>query len=191
MASPHNYARDGETYLIELRLSHIRQLFDTLDPAPFPEKDLDTKVVSYLIESVEELPSTAPIKLVFNVSQDTDADTAHWLPRSIHNYFAYRAELSRRELRELLRRGRTSLAVGLVFLVSCIAIGEVIGSLTSGMTASVAREGLLIGGWVAMWRPIEIFLYEWWPIRARRRLALRLAQAPVELRTKQHDMPPH
>jgi hypothetical protein len=20
-------------------------------------------------------------------------------------------------------------------------------------------------GWVAMWRPISIFLYEWWPIR--------------------------
>ncbi|MDY6943775.1 MAG: hypothetical protein SVU69_12290 [Pseudomonadota bacterium] len=180
-------ARDGETYLIELRLSGIQQLFDTLDPAPFLEKDLDTKVVSYLVESVEELPRTAPIKLIFHSSKHTDADAARWLPEAIHNYFAYRADLSRRELRELLRRGRTSLVVGLIFLFSCIAMGEVIGSFTTGMTASVAREGLLIGGWVAMWRPIEIFLYDWWPIRAQRRLAIRLAQAPVELRTEPHS----
>ena len=32
--------------------------------------------------------------------------------------------------------------------------------------AGVARESLLIGGWVAMWRPLEVFLYDWWPIRA-------------------------
>jgi hypothetical protein len=29
----------------------------------------------------------------------------------------------------------------------------------------VIREGFLIGGWVAMWRPLEVFLYDWWPNR--------------------------
>ena len=33
--------------------------------------------------------------------------------------------------------------------------------------ADVIRESLLIGGWVAMWRPLEVFLYDWWPISAR------------------------
>jgi len=27
------------------------------------------------------------------------------------------------------------------------------------------RESLLVGGAVAPWRPLEIFLYDWWPIR--------------------------
>jgi hypothetical protein len=43
------------------------------------------------------------------------------------------------------------------------------------------REGLLIGGWVAMWRPIEIFLYDWWPIRAEARLFDRLSTMPVRI----------
>ena len=30
----------------------------------------------------------------------------------------------------------------------------------------VGRTSLLIGGWVAMWQPMEIFLCDWWPIRA-------------------------
>jgi len=34
---------------------------------------------------------------------------------------------------------------------------------------------------VAMWRPLEIFLYDWWPIRADARLFARLSSMPVEL----------
>jgi hypothetical protein len=46
----------------------------------------------------------------------------------------------------------------------------------------VLRESLLVGGWVAMWRPIEIFLYDWWPVRAEARRYDRLAAMPVEIR---------
>jgi len=49
-----------------------------------------------------------------------------------------------------------------------------------------AREfclgGLIIVGWVANWRPIEIFLYEWWPLAQQRRLRERIAAARVEVR---------
>jgi hypothetical protein len=48
--------------------------------------------------------------------------------------------------------------------------------------AAVLRESLFIGGWVAMWRPIEIFLYDWWPIRAEARRFDRLAAMPVAIR---------
>ena len=47
--------------------------------------------------------------------------------------------------------------------------------------SGVFRESLLIGGWVAMWRPLEVFLYDWWPIRAEARLFDRLAAMPVRL----------
>jgi hypothetical protein len=46
----------------------------------------------------------------------------------------------------------------------------------------VLAESLVIFAWVANWRPIEIFLYEWWPIVRRRNLYRRLADAKVELK---------
>jgi len=46
----------------------------------------------------------------------------------------------------------------------------------------VLGEGLLILGWVALWRPLEIFLYEWWPLRRRMNVLRQLAQAPVWIR---------
>jgi hypothetical protein len=45
----------------------------------------------------------------------------------------------------------------------------------------VLHEGLAIAGWVAMWRPLEVFLYDWWPIRADARRFDRLATMPVRI----------
>jgi len=47
----------------------------------------------------------------------------------------------------------------------------------------IVAEGLLIVGWVAMWGPLDIFLYGWWPIRSRYKLFDRLARIDVEMRS--------
>ena len=43
------------------------------------------------------------------------------------------------------------------------------------------KESLLIGGWVAMWRPLQIFLYDWWPVMRRRRIYRNLGHASVQV----------
>jgi hypothetical protein len=62
-----------------------------------------------------------------------------------------------------------------------------VGDLTAGAMGGqrlgdILRESFLIGGWVAMWRPLEIFLYDWWPIRAEVRLYDRLSAMPVRIK---------
>jgi hypothetical protein len=88
-------------------------------------------------------------------------------------------------LRELFRRGRTSLLIGVCALGVSLAAGNLVGPFFSNHIADIFKEGLLIGGWVAMWRPMEIFLYDWWPIRAEAALADRLSVMPVRISYKQ------
>jgi hypothetical protein len=45
----------------------------------------------------------------------------------------------------------------------------------------VAAEGLVIAGWVAHWRPIDIFLDDGRPLVRRRRRFERLSDAQVEV----------
>ena len=66
--------------------------------------------------------------------------------------------------------------------MSIIASQSVAANLQPRPLGKVIEESLLIFAWVANWRPIEIFLYEWWPIARRRDLYRRLAVAKVELR---------
>ncbi len=67
----------------------------------------------------------------------------------------------------MFRRGRVSLLIGIAFLASSLIAGEMASQmLVANPFAEILRESLLIGGWVAMWRPLQIFLYDWWPLRA-------------------------
>ena len=70
----------------------------------------------------------------------------------------------------------------MIFLAISIVTGDLVAAmLRDTRFAGVARESLLIGGWVAMWRPLEVFLYDWWPIRAEARLFDRLSAMIVRV----------
>jgi hypothetical protein len=82
----------------------------------------------------------------------------------------------------LFRNGRIALAIGLAVVTASVIIGDIVASVfaESGV-GGILRESLLIGGWVAMWRPLEVFLYDWWPIRADARLYDRLSAMTVKV----------
>jgi hypothetical protein len=100
----------------------------------------------------------------------------------VREYFHSRSRASTQQLRQLFRVGRISLLIGLLFLAACLLLSDVAEEMFRGWRfAKLLRESLFIGGWVAMWRPLEIFLYEWWPIRSEARLYERLSHMPVEI----------
>lgn len=180
------YRSENGVSLIEIRLSSMQQLFNSLDPAPFHEKDLDPEAEAYIAESAREFPISTPLKLVLYVPQKdmTAAEDAR-VEEAIHHYFGYRLWLERAALRRELSYGRTTLVIGLAFLFACIALRQLVLSTGQGTVYQIMAEGLLISGWVAMWRPIQAFLYDWWPIRRNCRLYEKLARLPVDLRPRQ------
>ena len=168
---------------IEVRVSELKQLFNAIDPSPFREKDLDPNAEQFIVGWAREAPRDATLALLVYLDRPAGgAEEPAILRDAIREYFAHRAETTRRQLRLLLRTGRTSLAIGVVFLAACIAVGDFIGHVLGGrQLGEILRESLLIGGWVSMWRPLEIFLYEWWPIRDEARLYDRLSAMPVRI----------
>jgi hypothetical protein len=180
------YRRENGVSLIEIRLNSVQQLFNSLDPAPFHEKDLDPEAEAYISESAREFPISAPLKLVLHVPpKDISAAVDAQIEQAIHNYFGYRLWLERAALRRELSHGRTTLVIGLAFLFVCIALRQLALSMGQDTVYQIVAEGLLISGWVAMWRPIQIFLYDWWPIRRNCLLYEKLARLPVDLRPRQ------
>ena len=89
--------------------------------------------------------------------------------------------LARRKLRLLLLEGRTSLLIGLGFLALSVLGADLLAVFADNTFFKVLKESLLIGGWVAMWRPMQIFLYEWWPIVRRGRIYGNLGRAHVQV----------
>ena len=174
-----------EPETIEIRLTRPQQLFNSLDPSPFHERDLDQDAEAYIVDSVDEFPLQKPLKLIIHLPADQFSATGQMpdLPQALHNYFAYRLNEYQRRLRFFFRDGRISLMIGLAFLLGCTVLRQAALTWVEHVGSEIAGEGLLIIGWVAMWRPLEIFLYDWRPIRRRCRLFAKLSEIPVIMRT--------
>jgi hypothetical protein len=169
--------------VIEIRVAELKQLFNAIDPSPFREKDLDPKAEEFIVGWARDVSRDAPLALLVHLERPAGLpEEAAALGDAVHEYFRNRADTTRRRLRQMFRVGRTSLVIGTSWLALSLALGDAFATaLGAGRFGELLREGLLIGGWVAMWRPMEIFLYDWWPIRAEARLYDRLGAMPVRI----------
>ena len=168
--------------VILVRVQESSQLFNSLDPSPFLERDLDDDLVDYITSWAREIPTHRPLRLQILVRQPPRrGDEVETLRSAIHNHFTNSAQLKRNEFRQLLRRGRLSLLIGLAVLTTAMLASQLIQDHGENPLPRLLREGILIGGWVAMWRPLEILLYDWWPVRAERQLHERLRDAEIEV----------
>ena len=166
---------------IEVRLRELSQLFNSMDPSPFIDRDLDAAAEEFIVSWARELPHKAELELVIHLATLPTPDRTTGTEEAVRHYFVSRAEVKHRELRLLLRRGRSSLFIGLLFLAVCFGLGEVAQQALRGPWNEFVEMGLHIVGWVAMWRPLEVFLYDWWPLRSDQRLLERLARMKVRL----------
>jgi len=171
------------SHVLDLYLSETKQLFNSMDPAPFRERDLDPKAEAYIVDWGREVPARLPLGLVVHLGREsaTEGDGA-MLREAVHDHFRRRALATWASLRRLFRVGRISLVIGLGFLLLAIVVGESVASLVSSKRhATLVEESLIIVGWVALWHPLGIFLYDWWPIRAEAKLFDRLGEMDVKV----------
>ena len=175
---------DAGASAIEIRLAQVSQLFNMLDPFPFRERDLAPEAEDYIVGWARELPRRAPLHIIVHLPpEEADSPGGRGIPEALAHFFEYRRESEAQELRELFRLGRWSLFIGASVLAVCLILAQVVaGRLGEGTFARFLEESLIIVGWVANWRPIEIFLYDWWPLARRRDLFARLAAASVVVR---------
>jgi hypothetical protein len=169
--------------VIEVRVAELRQLFNAMDPSPFREKDLDSNAEEFIVSWAREAGRDTPLCLLVHLDRGAGVPEEPMLLRdAVHEFFGNRVLRSKQRLRQLFRVGRVSLMIGLAFLAVSIGMGDLLATAMTGRRlGELLRESLLIGGWVAMWRPLEIFLYEWWPIRAEARLYQKLSAMPVRI----------
>jgi hypothetical protein len=170
--------------VIEIELNSLMQLFDSFDPAPFHEKELDPDAEEYIYNAVDEFPLKKPLEIMIHLpSAEVSAENEDSLKKAIKNHFSYKKLLTEIELRRLLYQGRRNLIIALVFLFLCLLTIRLLSTLEESVIKTLFSEGLLIIGWVAMWEPINTFLYGWWPIVHKRNIYQKIIDMDVSIGT--------
>jgi hypothetical protein len=168
---------------IRVSLHSSTQLFSSIDPSPFVERNLDHAAERFIVNWAKALPRRSPFELEVRLLEAPTSQDAceRDICEAVHLHFTRRADSLTRELHELLRRGRRSLVIGVVFITVCLLASNAATRLFPGTVGAVISEGLKVAGWVAMWQPVNIFLYGWWPITGERQLFRRLGKMKVRV----------
>jgi hypothetical protein len=163
--------------LITLRVSDAARLFATDPLVEDAAKGLASPVADQLLARAKDVSAKLGIALRVEVP-GAPAE----LEAKLRAAFALAAAEERMRLSELFRWGRRALVLGLAVMVSCLTIAIHGQEVLPGLALpTVVKEAAKIIGWVAMWKPMEIFLYDWMPIQRRRRVFERLAAARIEV----------
>jgi hypothetical protein len=175
-------ATPAPIHRLALRVREIGQLFNSMDPTPFLNKDLDPEAENFIESWATGFAPGSRFHITIHLEQwPSDGDPSEMLTGAIHNHFSYKAEQTRSALKHLLRQGRVSLVIGVVFVTLCLLAADAIEKLGTHTGSTIARESLTIVGWVAMWRPLQIFLYDWWPLQRQILLYQKLGSAHIQV----------
>lgn len=167
---------------IQLHIHELRQLFNSIDPSPFRERDLDPDCEEFILAWAREMPPDRGLRIEIRIDgEPPSTKLAADAPSAVRSHFAREASLQDLRRRRIVREGRLSLAIGLVLLVLCEIAAAFVPTARLGTAGEIVRDSLIIAGWVVMWHPLEILLYGIWPVVRERRLLERLAAADVQL----------
>jgi hypothetical protein len=130
------------------------------------EKDLDRDAEEYIVSSARELPRSASTALVVYLDDpDLPPGAADMVRAAVRVPSRARACWPARAppaaAARLDQPRHRPAGAGVVV----VGGGAGAGDRGSGDRQG-GQESLLIGGWVAMWRPMEILLYDWWACAA-------------------------
>ncbi len=177
------HEEDGHV-LIEMKLSSVQQFFNSFDPAPFREKELDNEAETYIVDAVKDFPPKTRFKIVIYLP-DAAVDTKDALdiPEAIRAHFAYKALMQRRKFRERYVYGQFALIVGIAFLAVATVASLAIDRYSNNYpVAHLIANALNVTGWVAMWEPVTVFLFQLWPIIKQRRIYEKISRMDVAVR---------
>lgn len=176
--------RDAALYLTD-----IHNFFEAPSLDPFRGDSIDESGIGQLMDTMKARPRAAPplerIVLHLPAGQITP-DLPQRLKAAIATYCDVQKRLSRQKVRETRIEGQRALRIGFIAWAVCLLLSTLSEQILSHYTLQgrLFGEGFLIAGWVSLWRPAELLLYDWWPYAREMKLYERIKAMAVEIRPR-------
>ncbi len=165
---------------MSVHVHNLAQMFNSLDPSPFWDRDLDREAAEFIEEEFSDKRGARHWRLIVHASEG--ADLTADLHSAVGRYYQRMAGSTRRLLREQMKLGQLSLLGGSVIFLLSMSARRIFSTLLPHGTSRLLDEGLIILAWLALWRPAESLVYGWVPLWRKWKLYQRLAAMHVSVR---------
>jgi len=142
---------------------------------------LHPDVEEFIIEESEKLQRNSDFHITIQITEEQSFNMKE-ISFIIHKHFKNKRDQSSYEIKKILRLGWRSLFIGFAFLIIMFLLTKTLMTfLPENPLMVTLRELFIILGWVALWRPAELLLYEWRPYKRNEKLFDRIAKCRVQV----------
>ena len=172
-----------EHFEIILKLKDVDQILIVPHNLFYGKRMLTPDAEEFLIEEAEKYSYRAAIHLKVYLPPE-NLNRSKEVELAIHQHFAYRKNKALKQLSRTLRLGWRGLLIAIIFLSVLVLLTLIIiRQIPEGGLSVIVREILIILGWVALWRPADLLLYEWRPFKRDANFFEKLERCKVEVIT--------
>lgn len=165
---------------IKLQLLNINELLRS-PISLYRKRTLKSDAEDFIVEEAETLPRKGAINMKVHLAL-SEVKYKDDIALAIHRHFCYRREQSQKKFKRVLQYGWRILFIALGLLAVIFSLTEIaLHLIPDNRLVLFIRESFIILGWVALWRPLELLLYDWYPIKTNINLYYRLEHSNVQV----------
>jgi hypothetical protein len=167
---------------VRVRLAGVSELFRAPEPEPFSGWPESASGIDRMLQQLR--PHAArPVRVTLELPAAAcvpglEADTR----AALHLYCDARIAGLDADGAAMRREGFIALGRGLLFMALCMLGAKITGepAIIPTVVGRYLSEGFVIAGWVALWHPLDLLLYQRWPLRRDRALLQSLETGELE-----------
>lgn len=166
-----------------LKLEDIRRLFVAPARDPFSAGGMAKPGIETLLDSLGSGPPRGGDSVRIELPPGKLEEARRMDPAgAVRRYCRSRIEECEGELAAMRRDGRRALWIGFGMITVCLTLAAAAGE-ASWMPrfGKVCAESLTVLGWVSIWHPAEMLLFDRWPLRRAIRALAVLEKAEISL----------
>lgn len=174
-------------YDLTLQLADVQELFAPPESDPFDEQVRFDSGIDRLIDDLKPTALVRKVRTTIMLPVDQiEAGLEERIHGALERYCQHKIRQNQRELSSLRWKGIKALQNGLIFLAACLLLSTAAenAEFLPEFLRRFLGEGLLIVGWVSLWHPVEVLLYEWWPPSRENQLYNSLRQMDIIIKTR-------
>jgi hypothetical protein len=164
-------------YEITLKLDNIKDLFQKPEFDPFIDRDNFTSGIDRIVSTLKPKSLNGKVRTTILLPADRISDDIEQLTsQALQRYCSAKIDRITNDLASLRGQGIRALQRGLIFLAVCLLLSSLFDGLVAlpGLLRQFLSEGFLIAGWVSLWHPIELLLYDWGPYWRKKKIYERI-----------------
>lgn len=187
------HRKNRQTQQVALRLARLEELLVPPEPDPLAGRFEERSGVERILDTLrsQNTGRLDAIEATLVLDEQPTPDVRHTVDTALAALWRHQDGRLGEQLVTIRRDGLRALGKGILFMLVCMAISAIGGRITAlpDLVRGLVSEGFIIAGWVALWHPMELLLYEWWPVARDRRLYRLVAAMTYTVETPAMEEP--